>query len=200
MKLNVQAIVDTLPPILREQLVAYEGLLRERALPLGLVSAGDEPRLWERHILDSVRGVACLPRETTNVVDVGSGAGLPGVPVAICRPDVTITLLEPRSRRAAFLELVASRLALRNVRVLVGRAEALSLEADLCLARAVASPAKTWRLAQSLMGPGGRLLLWAGRSWPGPDGVVLRRLGASFKICLRPGFPWQGPLVIIGGT
>jgi 16S rRNA (guanine527-N7)-methyltransferase len=180
--------------------MAYEGLLRERAVPLGLVSAGDQPRLWERHILDSVRGVACLPHGTRNVVDVGSGAGLPGVPMAICRPDLSFALLEPRSRRAAFLELVTDTLALGNVRVVVGRAESWALDADLCLARAVASPAKTWRLARSLMGPGGRLLLWAGRSWPDPDGAALRRSGVSFEICVRQGFPWEGPLVIIGGT
>jgi len=199
-KLNPEDMVETLPSGARVQLKDFEALLLDRAVPLGMVSARDRDRLWARHVLDSVRGVGCLPEHTRSIVDVGSGAGLPGIPVAICRPDLSVALLEPKSRRAGFLELVVDTLGLRNVSVVVGRATRLSLSADLCLARAVATPTKTWQLAHSLLRPGGRLLLWAGRSWPGAEGAELERLGVRWKICSQPGFSWEGPLVIMGGT
>ena len=193
-------MVDALPQPSRERLEAFGELLADRAVPLGMISAADGPRLWERHILDSVRGLACVPEGAETVVDIGSGAGLPGIPVAISRPDLSVHLVEPRVRRAAFLELAADSLKLSNVRILLSRAEGLDLAADLCLARAVASPAGTWRLAQPLLAPGGRLLLWAGRSWPGARADDCDRKGIPWEICSPPGFSWQGPLVIMGGT
>ena len=200
MKLNLQAMVDALPVSSRERLEAFHRLLADRALPFGMISAADGPRLWERHILDSVRGVACVPEGAATVVDIGSGAGLPGIPVAISRPDLSVYLVEPKGRRAAFLELAIDSLKLSNVSILVSRAEGLDLNADLCLARAVASPANTWRLAQILLGAGGRLLVWAGRSWPGASAADCDRKGIPWEICSPAGFSWQGPLVIMGGT
>ena len=200
MKLNLQAMVDALPGPSRARLEAFHDLLAGRAVPLGMISAADGPRLWERHILDSVRGLACLPGGAATIVDIGSGAGLPGIPVAIARPDLSVYLVEPRARRAAFLELAIDSLKLSNVRILVSRVEGLDLAVDFCLARAVASPANTWRLAQFLLAPGGRLLMWAGRSWPGASAAECDGKGIPWEICSPSGFSWQGPLVIMGGT
>ena len=200
MKLNPQEIVDSLPASDRQRLSAFRDLLADRAVPLGMVAAADLPRLWERHVLDSVRGVSCVPTRAETVADIGSGAGLPGVPIAVCRPDLKIDLVEPASRRAGFLELVVENLGLRNVKVIVDRAERLDLGVDLCLARAVASPGRTWRLAQGLLAPRGRLLLWAGRSWLAAAASELDRREVPWKICAPPGFSWEGPLVIMGGT
>jgi 16S rRNA (guanine527-N7)-methyltransferase len=193
-------MVDALPGSARDRLESFHRLLVERAVPQGMISAADGPRVWERHIVDSVRGAACLPERAATVVDIGSGAGLPGIPVAISRPDLSVYLVEPRARRAAFLELTVYTLKLSNVRVVVSRAEKVDLAADFCLARAVASPANAWRLAQRLLSPGGRLLLWAGRSWPGASAAECDLRGIPWEICSPPGFPWQGPLVIMGGT
>ncbi len=200
MKRNLQAMVDALPGSARDRLESFHRLLAGRAVPQGMISAADAPRLWERHIVDSVRGAACLPERTATVVDIGSGAGLPGIPVAISRPDLSVYLVEPRARRAAFLELTVDTLKLSNVRVVVSRAERVDVAADFCLARAVASPANTWRLAQRLLVPGGRLLLWAGRSWPGASAAECDLRGIPWEICSPPGFSWQGPLVIMGAT
>jgi len=199
-KLTPQAIVDSLPPSDRHRLSAFKDLLADRAVPLGMIAAADLSRLWERHVLDSVRGVSCVPARAETVADIGSGAGLPGIPIAVCRPDLKIFLVEPSSRRAGFLELVAEKLGLHNVRVVVDRAERLELTVDLCLARAVASPGRTWRLAEGLLAPEGRLLLWAGSKWPGAAASELNRRAVPWKICAPPGFSWEGPLVIMGGT
>ena len=193
-------MVDALPGLSRERLEAFHGLLADRAVPLGMISAADGPRLWERHILDSLRGLPCVPEGPATVVDIGSGAGLPGIPVAISRPDLSLYLVEPNGRRAAFLELAVDNLKLSNVRILLSRAEGLDLAADFALARAVASPPDTWRLAHFLLVPGGRLLLWAGRSWPRASAADCDRRGIPWEICSPPGFSWQGPLVIMGGT
>src|SRR2546423_14230134 len=89
-------------------LAAFARLLAERAVPMGLISVRDAPRVLERHVLDSARAVQCLPDGVDEVVDVGSGAGLPGIPAAILRPAIRVTLLEPQWRRVGFLELAVA--------------------------------------------------------------------------------------------
>src|SRR5438093_4282509 len=88
------------------QLDRFAGLLVERAVPLGMVSAGDLDHLRERHVIDSLRAAPLLGSAPKLVADLGSGAGLPGVPLAIVRPDLTFRLVDVRRRRVAFLELV----------------------------------------------------------------------------------------------
>jgi 16S rRNA (guanine527-N7)-methyltransferase len=176
----------------------YELILRERAIPFGLISRADATRLWERHILDSLRAVACLGPEHLGgaLADLGSGAGLPGIPVAIALPAVRMTLVEPRVRRAAFLEMAAQELGLSNVVVDPRRAEQARLRVDGCLARALAVPAVTWKLAKPLLKGDGRLLYFGGRSF---DLVEARETipDASVDICESALFPDSGSLVII---
>lgn len=158
-----------LGPAAQGRLRAFERLLRERAVPAGAVAASDVGRLWKRHILDSVRGAALLPRGVEGVADLGSGAGLPGIPIAIVRPDLRLTLIESRQRRAGLLELFVERLELTNVRALASRVEAVRERFDACLARALASPEDAWRLARPLLVEGGSLLCWVGPDedrWP----------------------------------
>lgn len=147
------------------RLIAYERLLRERAIPLGMIAADDLDRLWERHILDGLRGAPLLPVDATSAIDLGSGAGIPGVPVAIARPDLAVTLAEARRNRAAFLELVVDELGLALVSVHAGRIDDLAGPFDVALARAFADPRQTWRAAQPLLRHGGCLAYWAGRSF-----------------------------------
>ena len=178
-----------------DALHAFSSLLRERAVPIGLVAAHDRDRLFERHVLDSVRALPCLPAGASDVIDIGSGAGLPGIPLAIARPDSAFVLLEPISRRAAFSELVAETLGLSNVRVVVGRAESVRLESDVCLTRAIAGPERSWALARGLLRQGGRLLYWAGRSWEprpasSPADVVI-------EVCEASSVAGSGPLVMM---
>ena len=90
-----------------------EELLRSTAIPR-IVSASDAHRLHERHVLDSLRALLLIPESAVRICDLGSGAGLPGVPVAVAEPDLEVTLSEPRLARVAFLELVVERLVLTN--------------------------------------------------------------------------------------
>jgi 16S rRNA (guanine527-N7)-methyltransferase len=177
------------------QLDRYEDLLADRAVPLGMIAEADLPRLAERHILDALRGAPLLPREVGTVCDLGSGAGLPGIPVAIARPDATVTLVEPRRNRAAFLELAVERLGLGNAEVHPGRAEDLPDGGfDACLARAFAPLRPTWEAARRLLRPTGILLFWAGR---GAD--LHADAPADARLTISPTSPLAeaGPIVIM---
>lgn len=141
------------------ELLATEGVLR------GLIGPREAPRLWDRHLLNSAALAQAIP-ESTTVCDIGSGAGLPGIVLAIAREDLTVTLVEPLLRRTAFLEEVVADLGLANVEVIRGRAEALhgSRRFDVVTSRAVA--------------PMGRLLEW---SMPlvARDGALVAMKGSS---------------------
>jgi len=175
-------------------LLGFESLLRDRAVPLGLIARSDADRLLERHVLDCVRAVPALLTTDREIADVGSGAGLPGIPVAILRPDAHVSLVEPRRRAVAFLELAVERLGLENVEVIAGRAERLERAFDVCLARAFGPLERTWQVVAPLLGPGGRLVYFAGREFrlpePPPEAVSLRMV-------VPPLLESGGPLVIM---
>lgn len=139
------------------RLVEYAALVRRWAPRLDLVSPGDLPRFEERHIADSLRAAAVvdsLPPGTA--VDVGSGAGLPGIPLAIAAGPRRWRLLEPRPRKAAFLEECVRVLEL-DCEVLTLTAQEAARRADLlgdhvcALARALAAPAEAFRLLLPLV-------------------------------------------------
>lgn len=150
-------------------LEAYGSLLEERGADLGLISASDVPRVRERHVEDALRAVPLLPREAVSALDLGSGGGLPGVPLAIARPLMEVVLAESRRRRAAFLEFVVDTLQLQNVVVHTGRVEDLTGPFDVCLARAFANASASWEAAERVLGPGGYLLYWAGTTFKVSD-------------------------------
>jgi 16S rRNA (guanine527-N7)-methyltransferase len=143
---------------------AFAEHLRTSAVERGLLGPREVPRLWTRHILNCA-AVAPLVPSAAEVVDVGSGAGLPGLVLAIARPDVTVTLVEPLLRRVAWLEEVAFDLDLANVSVVRARAEELRTGwADVATARAVAPLAKLSAWCLPLVRSGGVLLAIKGRS------------------------------------
>lgn len=135
------------------------------AVSRGLIGPREVPRLWERHLLNCAAIAERVPQGAT-LVDVGSGAGLPGLAVAIARPDVQVLLVEPLQRRVAWLEEVVDDLALTTVEVTRARAEELwpSVRADVVTARAVASLPVLARLCLPLVRPGGRFLAVKGRN------------------------------------
>jgi 16S rRNA (guanine527-N7)-methyltransferase len=196
-KLNVRSILERLNEDQKGRLQRYSTLLADRAIPLGLISRTDVDRLWERHVLDSLRGVACADQDERTAFDVGSGAGLPGVPLAIALPRIRFTLVEPKQLRAAFLELAVATLELANVVVRAAPASQLSAKTGLCLARALGPPVGSWRAASSLLEEGGRLLYWAGRTWDDDATGELAAVRVRAEICLEREFQWQGPLVIM---
>jgi 16S rRNA (guanine527-N7)-methyltransferase len=177
-----------------ERLDAYERLLLEKALPLGMIGRADREHLHERHVIDSLRALSLLGPAPMQVVDLGSGAGLPGIPLAIARLDLSFCLSELRRRRVAFIEFAVDSLQLRNVRVLAGKAEDLSGPFDVCLSRAFAEPGRAWAIAESLLSPTGKLLFWAGRSFDVTSGTPE---GARISVSTAPELADAGPVVIM---
>jgi 16S rRNA (guanine527-N7)-methyltransferase len=146
------------------QVSQYVDILRTTGIDRGLIGPGELDRLWERHILNSA-AVAGLIARTASVVDVGSGAGLPGIPVAVLRPDLRVTLLEPLLRRVSFLHEVVDALGLADrVTVVRGRAEEHQERYEAVLARAVAPLAKLTLWCAPLRSPTGTILALKGRS------------------------------------
>jgi 16S rRNA (guanine527-N7)-methyltransferase len=146
-----------------DRAVEYERLLRTEGLRRGLVGPREADRMWDRHLLNCAAIAPACPAGIT-VVDVGSGAGLPGIALALARPDLTVVLLEPLLRRTTFLTEVVDWLALDRVRVLRGRAEELAgeLEGDAVTARAVAPLERLSGWCLPLVRPGGSLLAMKG--------------------------------------
>lgn len=151
-------------PEAEERLRQYAGILGDRGIEWGLLGPREGDKLWGRHISNSLALVDLLP-EGSDVADVGSGAGLPGLPLVIARPDLRMTLIEPLLRRANFLELAIDELGLsERVEVRRDRAEDVKSVFDVVVCRAVA--------------PLGRLLGWTGDLFL-PDGVLLALKGQS---------------------
>jgi 16S rRNA (guanine527-N7)-methyltransferase len=141
----------------------YAAILAGAGVERGLIGPREAPRLWERHLLNcAVVGELLPPGQ--RVLDVGSGAGLPGIVLAVARPDLEVTLLEPLARRATFLDEVVEQLGLPRVTVVRGRAEeyAGKMEFPVVTARAVAPLDRLARWCLPLLEPGGRLLAMKG--------------------------------------
>jgi 16S rRNA (guanine527-N7)-methyltransferase len=141
---------------------AFTADLAEHGEPLGLIGPLEVERLWSRHVVNCAL-VAPLLRPG-RVGDVGSGAGLPGLVLAIARPDVELVLIEPMERRTDWLSAEAERLGLDNVTVVRGRAEDVHPDPllDQVTARAVSALSKLVPLCAPLVKPGGELLFMKG--------------------------------------
>lgn len=142
---------------------AYHAMLVQEGEMRGLLGPREVSRLWERHLLNSAAVVPFLP-ETGLIVDIGSGAGLPGVVIAAMRPGAEVVLVEPMERRTVWLTEVVERLGLTNVEVRRARAQELwgVLEADAVTARAVAALDKLYRWTAPLVRPGGVIVALKG--------------------------------------
>jgi 16S rRNA (guanine527-N7)-methyltransferase len=191
---DLDALGLALDPAQLDALGAYTQLLTRLAVPKGMIARSDADRLWERHVWDGLRGAAELPHEAL-VADLGSGAGIPGVPLAIALPGSRFALIESRRARAAFLEAVADGIGLKNVEILQERVEDVRTTYDACVARAFSSPAATWEAAQPLLDHRGVLVYWAGQSF---DRGALDDLGVPIRLSTRLDLARAGPLVIMG--
>jgi 16S rRNA (guanine527-N7)-methyltransferase len=177
-----------------ERLELYERLLVGSAVPMGMVARSDTPRLRERHLLDCLRAVPFIQDDDETACDMGSGAGLPGIPVAIARRDLSVTLVEVRRNRAAFLERVVSELDLVNVRVHARRLETFRTPSDVCFARAFASARASWEAASRIVSEDGRLIYWAGERYvPAADAPE----GVRVELFPNSALARSGPLAIM---
>lgn len=182
-----------LAPDQRARLEAFEALVRERAVPLGLVAKADAGRLRGRHVYDSLRAATVVAATDRTAYDLGSGAGFPGVVVAIACPGLQIALVESRRPRAAFLQLVVDRLGLGNTAVSNERVETLREPVDLCFSRAFARVDVAWRAAERVLLPDGRLVYFAGLRFDPSD--IPR--GATSTLVTTSALARSGPLVIM---
>lgn len=161
----------------------YAELLAGPGVQRGLIGPRETPRLWDRHLINCAAVAEMVP-PASSLIDLGSGAGLPGVVLAMLLPDSEVVLLEPLERRAAFLEECVQALDLGNASVRRGRAEEVTgqLTADVVTARAVAKLERLAALALGLVRPGGLVLALKGAAAAdelAQAGPVLRRLGVQ---------------------
>ena len=171
----------------------YHSSLATVGVERGLIGPREVGRLWERHLLNCAVLAELIPQDAS-VVDVGSGAGLPGIPLAIVRPDLHVTLVEPLLRRTVYLSEFVEAHPL-NVTVVRGRAEQPGVikeagGADIVTSRAVAPLEKLARWSLPLVHVGGVMLALKGSSAEDEisrDAVALRRIGAENPTVLRCG-------------
>ena len=175
-----------------DQARRYAELLATDGVTRGLIGPRETDRLWDRHLLNCAVVTELLP-EHGRLVDIGSGAGLPGIVLAMLRPSLEVTLLEPLLRRAVFLEECVAELGLANATVLRARAEdkdVAQLRADIATARAVAPLDRLVGWSARLLRPGGQLLAIKGQSAEeelAAAGPVLSRLGVRSAEVLQAG-------------
>jgi 16S rRNA (guanine527-N7)-methyltransferase len=140
---------------------AYAAALARDSDTLGLLGPRELERLWSRHVLNSAVVAELVPAGAT-VADVGSGAGLPGIPMAIVQPDAHFTLIEPMERRSDWLIQVCEEIGLTNVEVRRARAEEVGSVYDIVTARAVSALSKLLRMTVDLTRAGGEILALKG--------------------------------------
>ncbi|MGO9182205.1 16S rRNA (guanine(527)-N(7))-methyltransferase RsmG [Mycobacterium sp.] len=166
----------------------YAETLAGAGVARGLIGPREVDRLWDRHLLNSA-AVGELLEPGERVVDVGSGAGLPGIPLAIARPDLDMVLLEPMLRRSEFLNEVVGQLGL-PVEVVRGRAEERWVrdrlgERDAAVSRAVAALDKLTKWSMPLLRPGGRMVAIKGERAPDEVEQHRRVMAAAGAVDVR---------------
>jgi 16S rRNA (guanine527-N7)-methyltransferase len=171
--------------------IEFAHLLATEGVTRGLIGPRETSRLWDRHLLNCAVVAELLP-DRGELVDIGSGAGLPGIVLAMLRPGMRVILLEPLLRRSVFLEECLSQLDLPNATVVRARAEEMAgvIKADVATARAVAPLDRLAGWAAGLLRPGGQILAIKGQNAEEELSAarpVLSRLGARSAEVLRVG-------------
>lgn len=197
--MEISRIVDLLAPFLAgssltshqlEQISTYLGLLLRWNARINLTAVRKPEEIVTRHFGEALFAAAHLlrPDQVLTAIDVGSGAGFPGLPLKIYAPAVRLTLIESNRKKAAFLKEVARALVLESVEVFAGRAEDVPSRGDLVTLRAVERYEKVLPVAASLVAPGGRLALLIGSAQ------------AERTTKLLPGFTWERPVLVPQST
>ena len=168
----------------------FAGMLATRGVEHGLIGPHEVPRLWDRHLLNCAVVAEFIDPRPATLVDIGSGAGLPGIVLAMLRPKLSVILLEPMERRCRFLTDCVAELGLDNASVLRARAQDAVLRADVATARALAPLDRLAELAIGLVRPGGMVLAIKGQT--AADELkkarpVLKRLGVRGAKVVRAG-------------
>lgn len=146
----------------QSQVERYAELLSTRGIERGLIGPKEGDRIWDRHIANCLPVTTLIPNGS-NLVDIGSGAGLPGIVIALARPDLEITLIEPLQRRVEFLSEVVAELEL-PISIVRGKAESVKRSFEIVTARAVAPLPKLLAISWHLVKAHGALLAMKGEN------------------------------------
>ena len=159
---------------------AFANLLKTTGIEHGLIGPKEGDRIWERHIANCIPITTIIPNGV-RLADIGSGAGLPGVVIALARPDLKVTLIEPLQRRVDFLNQVIAELEL-PIKVVRGRAETVKKQFEVVTARAVAPLEKLIQISWHMIPRGGHLLAIKGESAAEELSTTKLKKGATAKI------------------
>ena len=160
MEQSVEGLVGRYFPERQEEISAFAQFLTTAGIERGLIGPREGERIWERHIFNCLPVTQLLP-QNASLFDIGSGAGLPGIVIALARPDLKVTLIEPLERRVEFLKEATEGLGIDVIR---GRAQDVKKSADYVTARAVAPLEKLKKISWHMVKTGGALLAMKGES------------------------------------
>jgi len=160
-----ETLIQKYFPGQKEAIRAYAEFLTTAGIERGLIGPREGERIWERHIFNCLPVTQLLP-QGASLFDIGSGAGLPGIVIALARPDLKVTLIEPLERRVEFLNEAVAAIAAGGVEIEVirGRAQDVKKSADFVTARAVAPMEKLKKMSWHMVKTGGSLLAMKGES------------------------------------
>ncbi|MFC5860704.1 16S rRNA (guanine(527)-N(7))-methyltransferase RsmG [Acidicapsa dinghuensis] len=178
------------PPLTEDQsarFTAYLTLLQKWNARTNLTAIRDEDGILSRHFLESILAAHFLPENVSNLLDFGSGAGFPGLPIAILHPELPVTLAESQHKKAAFLREAVRTLALPNVTIHAARAETLPTKFACITLRAVDNMQQAISAAIQLLAPSGWLAILTTRS----DAATIELLAAQSTQPKSLRFTWQ---------
>lgn len=171
-----------------ERFGAYVSLLLKWNARMNLTAVRDAEGILRRHVIESIACANGLPPAIVDLLDLGSGAGFPGIPIALCRTEISVTLAESQAKKAAFLQ-EAVRTTGIEAKVYAGRAEELGQQFDCIALRAVDKMTEAVRTASTLVRPSGTLAL-----------LTTQSDQDRFKGVAGAGFTWAEPLLLPGGS
>lgn len=161
--LSQEELIERYFPTRKAEIEQYTQFLIGPGIERGLIGPREGERIWERHIFNCLPVTTLIP-EGSIVFDIGSGAGLPGLVIALARPDLKLFLIEPLQRRVDFLKEAVELLGIENVEVIRGKSESVKKSANYVTARAVAPLEKLKKITSHMIKPGGALLAMKGES------------------------------------
>ena len=185
--LLIQAGYDPLDPGLADRFEAYLSLILRWNARINLTAIRDEEGILSRHFVESIASARALPAGIATLLDFGSGAGLPGIPIALCRPEIAVTLAESNGKKAAFLQEAVRTLDI-TAKVHAQRAELLAAHFDCVTLRAVDRMELAVRTASQLVRPGGWIVL-----------MTTRAEVARLQIAAGDFFSWPQVVSLPGG-
>jgi 16S rRNA (guanine527-N7)-methyltransferase len=189
-RLNVLLASAGLKPLETAQSVSFEeylSLLLRWNTRVNLTAIRDEEGILSRHFVESIACACSLPSEIATLLDFGSGAGFPGIPIALCRPEIAVTLAESQGKKAAFLQ-EAIRLLGIGANVYSGRGETLKTQFDCVTLRAVDRMQQATKAASRLVRPGG---------WLAP--MTTRAELAALQAAAGTEYSWEPAIALPGG-